>query len=115
MHASSVALAFLFAAACLHGQSNRFQELGQKALAAAQAGRYQEAVLAYEEMLRLDPGNRGVRYDCALALNRLGRNRESLATLGKPVDADSFALAGINHRALGDLHSAENDLRTAFK
>jgi tetratricopeptide (TPR) repeat protein len=99
----------------LNGQPARFEELGRKALAAAQAGQYREAVLAYEEMLRLDPANRGVRYDCALALNRLGRNRESLATLGKPTDADAFALAGLNHRALGDLRVAEAELRTAFQ
>jgi tetratricopeptide (TPR) repeat protein len=96
-------------------QTNRFEELGQKALAAAQAGRYQEAVLAYQHMLRLDPANRDVRYDCALALNRLGRHRESLTTLGKPYDADSLALAGINHRALGNFPAAERDLRAAFK
>lgn len=99
----------------LAGQPARFAELGNQALAAAQAGRYQEAVAAYQEMLRIEPGNRGVRYDCALALQRLGRNRESLATLGRPADADSFVLAGINHRALGDLRLAEADLRAAFR
>ena len=106
---------FIVFAIELNGQSVRFEELGRNALAAAQAGQYREAVLAYGEMLRLDPANRGVRYDCALALNRLGRNRESLATLGKPADADAFALAGLNHRALGDLRAAEADLRTAYK
>lgn len=107
-------LTILFASV-LASQPARFEELGRKALAAAQAGQYREAVLVYQEMLRLDPTNRGVRYDCALALNRLGRNRESIATLGKPADADAFALAGLNHRALGDLRAAEADLRTAYK
>lgn len=95
-------------------QSSQFEALGEKALAAAQAGRYQEAVGLYEQMLRLDASNQAVRYDFALVLNRLGRNRESLATLGKPADADALALAGLNHRALGDLKSAERDFRAAF-
>ena len=104
----------MMAATAAWGQPQQFEELGRKALDAAQAGRYQEAVGAYEQMLKIDPGNKGVRYDLALALNRLGRNRESLAALGKPADAEALALAGLNHRALGDLPSAERDLRTAF-
>lgn len=107
-------LALMLAVTAAYGQPGGFEELGRRALAAAQAGQYREAGLAYEQMLRLDPENRGVRYDFALVLNRLGRNRESLATLGKPVDADALALAGLNHRALGDLRSAERDLRAAF-
>ena len=98
------------AATAAWGQPQQFEELGRKALDAAQAGRYQEAVGAYEQMLKIDPGNKGVRYDLALALNRLGRNRESLAALGKPADAEALALAGLNYRALGDLPSAERDL-----
>ena len=101
----------MMAAANAWGQ---FEELGRKALDAAQAGRYQEAAGAYEQMLKIDPANQRVRYDLALALNRLGRNRESLAALGKSADADALALAGLNHRALGDLVSAERDLRAAF-
>ena len=46
---------FIVFAIELNGQSVRFEELGRKALAAAQAGQYREAVLSYEEMLRLDP------------------------------------------------------------
>ena len=104
----------MMAATAAWGQPEHFEELGRKALDAAQAGRYQEAVGAYEQMLKIDPGNKGVRYDLALALNRLGRNRESLAALGKAADAEAFALAGLNHRALGDLASAEFELRKAF-
>jgi len=102
------------AAIAAWGQPQQFEELGRKALAAAQAGRYQEAISAYEQMLDIDPGNKGVSYDLALALNHLGRNRESLAVLGKPAGADALALAGLNYRALGDLAAAERDLRAAF-
>jgi tetratricopeptide (TPR) repeat protein len=108
-----LALAAMLAATAW-SQPREFVELGQKALAAARAGRYQEAIAAYEQMLELDPGNRGVHYDLALALNQLGRNRESLAALGKPAGADALVLAGLNYRALGDLVSAERDLRAAF-
>ena len=99
----SLAVIAMLAATAAWGQ--QFEELGRRALDAAQAGRYQEAVSAYEQMLKIDPVNKGVRYDLALALNHLGRNRESLAALGKPADADALALAGLNHRALGDLAS----------
>src|SRR5262249_12547936 len=101
-------------AATAWSQPREFVELGRKALATARAGRYQEAMAADEQMLKIDPGNQGVRYDLALALNQLGRNRESLAALGKPAGADALALAGLNYRALGDLVSAERDLRAAF-
>lgn len=104
----------MMAAATVWAQPRQFEELGRRALDAARAGRYPEAIGAYEQMLEIDPGNRGVHYDLALALNHLGRNRESLAALGKPADADALALAGLNHRALGDLASAERDLRAAF-
>ena len=110
----ALALLLFTAATTLPGQPAGFEDLGRRALAAAQAGRYQEAVLGYEQMLKLDPGNRRVRYDLALALYQLGRNRESLSALGKPSGADELALAGINHRALGDLAAAERDLRAAF-
>jgi tetratricopeptide (TPR) repeat protein len=109
-----LAIAATLAVIAAWGQPKEFIELGRKALAAAQAGRYQEAIGAYEQMLKIDPGNQGVRYDLALALNQLGRNRESLAALGKPADADALALAGLNYRALGDLASAERDFRAAF-
>src|SRR5690349_11398648 len=109
-----LAIIAILAARAASGQPQQFEELGRKALAAAQAGRYQEAISAYEQMLKTDPGNKGVRYDLALALNHMGRNRESLAALGKPADADELALAGLNYRALGDLASAERDLRAAF-
>jgi tetratricopeptide (TPR) repeat protein len=108
------AAVLLFAAVLAWAQPAGFEELGRRALTAAQMGRYQEAVLLYGQMLKLDPRNRGVRYDMALALNHLGRGRESLSVLGKPSGADELALSGINHRALGDLASAERDLRAAF-
>ncbi len=90
------------------------EELGGRALGAAQEGRFADAVLLYERMLKLAPGSREVRYDLALALNRLGRNRESLTVLGKPTNSEELTLAGINHRTLGDLAAAERDLRAAF-
>ncbi|MBL8210596.1 MAG: tetratricopeptide repeat protein [Bryobacterales bacterium] len=96
------------------GQTQTLEELGGKALGAAQEGHFADAVLLYEQMLKLAPGSREVRYDLALALNRLGRNRESLTVLGKPVSSEELTLAGINHRTLGDLAAAERNLRAAF-
>src|SRR5690348_14376557 len=90
----------MLAAAAMFAQQETLEALGRRALTAAQAGRYAEAIAAYEQMLKADPGNRHVRYDLALCLNRLGRPRESLAALGEPRDASEFALAGLNFRTL---------------
>jgi tetratricopeptide (TPR) repeat protein len=104
----------LLAMPCAFAQQQEFAQLGDHAMAAVRAGRIEEAIPDYRRMLALDPGNASVRFDYALALNRLGRARESLSILGTTRDADSLALAGANYRLLGQTRNAINSLRRAF-
>ena len=50
-----LAIIATMAASTVWGQPQQFEELGRRALDAARAGRYPEAVGAYEQMLKIDP------------------------------------------------------------
>ncbi len=109
-----IALLILPALLAQQQQQREFEELGSRALAAVRAGRFEEAIGSYRRMLGLDPANVAVRFDLALALNRLGRARESLSVLGAPRQPDALALAGANYRILGQPREAVTVLRRAF-
>ncbi len=109
------ALALLLYPALFGQPAKEFEELGRRAIAAVRAGQLEDAVAAYRRMLVLDPVNGGVRFDLALALNRLGRATESLSVLGTPRESDALALAGANYRILGQPKQAAQRLRQAFQ
>ena len=107
-HRAITSIIAMLAAAAAWGQ--QFEELGRKALEAAQAGRYQEAIAPMSRCSRSILATRAYATTGARAEPPRPEPREP-AALGKPADADGLALAGLNYRALGDLASAERDLR----
>lgn len=114
---SKILAGWLLLCTTLSGQTNDaqiFEQLGQQALSAINAGRLDEALPLYRRMLQLDPANPGLRFDFALVLNRMNRPQESLKALGAPTQPDALVLAAANHRALGQSRSALPLLRRAF-
>jgi Flp pilus assembly protein TadD len=64
----------------------RVQRLAEEASAALGAGRAEEALEGYRDLLRLSPGDASARRKEAIALATLGRIDEALASFGRAVE-----------------------------
>ena len=85
-----------------------------------QAGRHDDAIEHYREMLRLNPGdNQGLRYTLLACLMELGRDDEALA-LHKQYEDDcmaawTYASALLSYRHKGDTSTSRKALKGAIK
>ena len=95
---------------------------GERNLAALQfqAGHYEEAAQAYEELVREDPDNAALRASFAGALGALGRYEESLAQLERaialePANPEAYHNRGVIYEAQGKPEQAARQYEFALR
>jgi tetratricopeptide (TPR) repeat protein len=95
---------------------------GDRNLAALhfEAGRYAEAVEAYEELVAQSPADANLRASLAGALGALGRLDESLAQLDTaldidPINAEAYHNRGVLHEKRGDRDAAVREYAAALR
>jgi tetratricopeptide (TPR) repeat protein len=95
---------------------------GDRNLAALhfEAGRYAEAVEAYEALVAQSPADANLRASLAGALGALGRFDESLAQLDKaleidPINAEAYHNRGVLHEKRGDRDAAAREYASALR
>ncbi len=95
---------------------------GERNLAAVQfqAGRYPEAVEAYEKLVRADPDDGALRASLAGALGALGRYEEAMEQLNvsirlAPLSPEAHHNRGVIHERQGNRDAAIADYRTALR
>ncbi len=92
----------------------------QRAKEAMNAGRFEEAVVIYQELVKAIPGNPGLRMNLGLALHSAGRYREAsrqFETVAKdqPDFATAWLMLGLAHQKLGEPEKAIPPLERALK
>jgi Flp pilus assembly protein TadD len=95
-----------------------FAELARKGSALLEEGDLEAAARALKEAVALEPGSAAARYDLALALAGLGRDKEALAQAREaaslaPDDPDARGLYGLSLMESGDRDAALAELRAA--
>jgi tetratricopeptide (TPR) repeat protein len=95
---------------------------GDRNLAALhfEAGRYAEAVEAYEALVAQSPADANLRASLAGALGALGRLDESLAQLDKaleidPINAEAYHNRGVLYEKRGDRDAAAREYASALR
>lgn len=95
----------------LNASQDRVRTLIDMGLVLAQAGRYGEAVAAYEEAVRLDPSSAIPHANLCLALAGLGRIDEGMGECREALRIDPDLVEG--HSNLGALALSKGDLSQA--
>ncbi len=72
---------FLFALAVAAGQSDELAFKSQRAKEMMAAGRFEEAIPIYQQLVQAVPGNPGLRLNLALAQHMAGRDRDAIPNL----------------------------------
>jgi tetratricopeptide (TPR) repeat protein len=80
------------------------------AVALMRLGRSDEAVAAFEQSIKLDPGSAAAQYNLGLAFSKQ-HPTEAMGHLQKTIEIDSNLASA--HRALGELHLQQHDFAAA--
>jgi tetratricopeptide (TPR) repeat protein len=108
---------FLFAAQFLPGQQP--EELLAKANQLMSAGRFEEAIPVYRQLVKAEPGNPGLVLNLGLAQHMAGHEREAIANFetvlkSQPDSLPALISLGSAHLAVGQASEAIAPLRKAI-